>query len=776
MFCEGIAVRPILSTLVAVALLTPTARTQQRIKQVDDPALLPYQPQIHRVLSRQTEDGFYAPLNIAPVAEQGAFEVAKHWRDDSLSFILIMNDILAQQAITQVNRRVWDFFANKGWDVDGDDVDEIPFAYFKNDTAYLEIADLGEEVYFKRPIDVGADRNGNGRWDGYVNFYDCVDLNGDNYKEILLNIFTAYDLTPRAIYCIDWKNDTLMWQLDLSGHVSGFRVIPASELSEPYFLFGVASQGNAVKTGRFDDQHSYVVLVNSNGEIEWTKTTSNVFGWPWTGPLQRANDPEPQILTITRFGAADQTAPGVGTRLILYDLGGKEITRRDLPKEQVMKTFGVWDLDGDGSQEIVVATAGKDVVVLTDSLTILARYTSPTPLSVYRCKDFFGNGEKQILAGTGDSKTIFLDKNLSIKCQLNLEMRDYYSFVRNTSLSSTAPTLFLQDAKSSNVYVVSISKQSIWSRAAAFMTKNQRTIAITMSLLILALAFTNYHRRKIRKNYDVIARQKKELEESQARLEKALKYLEDTQARLVQSEKVASLGRLVAGIAHELNNPVGAIRSVQETAGRALTKAREALGSMSGTSSHCEDIEKKLAVVEQANRTIGEGSLRIERIVQRLRSFARLDQAELQRINIHDSLDETISLLSHECCDRILITREYGDIPLVTCHAVHINQAILNIMTNAVEAISEKGEITVTTLTRDRKLYIRIRDTGVGIPAEDISRVFDPGFTTKGVGVGTGLGLAICYQVVADHHGEIRVESSPGRGSTFTIVLPVDAT
>jgi signal transduction histidine kinase len=97
-------------------------------------------------------------------------------------------------------------------------------------------------------------------------------------------------------------------------------------------------------------------------------------------------------------------------------------------------------------------------------------------------------------------------------------------------------------------------------------------------------------------------------------------------------------------------------------------------------------------------------------------------------------------------------------------------------MTNAVEAISEKGEITVTTLTRDRKLYIRIRDTGVGIPAEDISRVFDPGFTTKGVGVGTGLGLAICYQVVADHHGEIRVESSPGRGSTFTIVLPVDAT
>lgn len=768
--------RLLVLTLLAVALLTRTSRAQQKITQVGDPALLPYQALIHRVLTRQTESGFYAPLNIAPIAEQGAFEVARHWRGDTLSFILIMNDILAQQAITQINRRVWDLFAKKGWDVDGDSVDEIPFAYLQNDTAYLEIAGLGEQKYFKRPIDVGGDRNGNGIWDGQVNFYDCVDLNGDNSKEIILNLFTAYDLTPRDIYCIDWKNDTLMWKFDVSGAISGFTPVFAGSRSEPSFLFGVASQGNAVNTGLFDDQHSYVILLNSRGEIEWTKVTSNVFGWPFAVPLKRVSDPEPLILTITRFGAADQTAPGVGTRLVLYDLGGNEIERRDLPKEQVAKTFGVWDLDGDGSQEIVLATAGKDIVVLTDSLTVLAQYSSATPLSVYRCGDFFGNGENQILASTGDGKTIFLDKNFAIKCQLDITMSDPYSFVRNTSLCNTAPTLFLQDAKSAVVYVVSISKQSIWSRIAAFMTKNQRNIAITMSLLVVALLFTNYHRRKIRKNYDVIAKQKTELEESQTRLEEALKYLEQTQARLVQSEKVASLGRLVAGIAHELNNPIGAIHSVQETTHRALTKVHETLQAGPEDKAWSDDIKRKLAVIEQANQTIGEGTQRVERIVQRLRSFAKLDQAELQRINIHDSLDEAIEILSHEWKGRILITRDYGEIPMITCHAVHLNQALLNILTNAIEAIRDKGEITITTLADDQNVYIRVRDTGVGIPPKDLGRVFDPGFTTKGVGIGTGLGLAICYQIVTDHHGELRVESSPGRGSTFTIVLPIEAT
>ena len=765
--------RPIVLTLLAAALLTQTARPQHRIKQVDDPALLPYQAHIHRILTRQSADGHYAPADLAPIAEKGAYEVVRHWRDDTLSFILIMNDILSAQALTQINRHVWNFWAPRAYDVDGDGLDEIPFTYLVGDTAFLEIADLNSSPYYKRRLDTGSDRNNNGRWDAAVTILDCHDLNGDGYKEVFFNIFSAFDLTPRSIYCLDWKNDSLLWKFDVSGMVTKFHTFQTRDSTEHYFAFGIASQGNSVSTGLFDDQHSYACLLNSRGEVQWTKEMSGVFGWPWMTPVWLPTATGPLLLTITSFGAADQTAPGVGTRLILYDINGREQRRHDLSKDQVMQTFGVWDIDQDENDEIVVATAGKDVLLLSDSLTVIKHYVAPTRLTLWRCEDFFGNGRLQILATTDDGKTLFLNENLTIKCQLDLNAYGGHIFTRLTELSNAGPTLYIPEINSSATYVVSLRKQSIWSIAAAFMTRHQRTVAITMSLLIVALAFTNYHRRKIRKNYDVIARQKKELEESQARLERALKFLEETQARLVQSEKVASLGRLVAGIAHELNNPVGAIRSVQETARRALTKVNETLDANPGVDSSRDDIKKKLAIIEQANQTIGEGSQRVERIVQRLRSFAKLDQAELQRVNIHDGLDEAIELLSHECKNRILITRNYGDVPMLTCHAVHINQAMLNILTNAIEAIRDKGEITVTTLADHENAYIRIRDTGVGIPAEDIGRVFDPGFTAKGVGVGTGLGLAICYQIVTDHHGEIRVESSPGRGSTFTIVLPL---
>jgi PAS domain S-box-containing protein len=257
-------------------------------------------------------------------------------------------------------------------------------------------------------------------------------------------------------------------------------------------------------------------------------------------------------------------------------------------------------------------------------------------------------------------------------------------------------------------------------------------------------------------------------------LARANRELREAQAQLVQSEKMASLGMLVAGIAHEINTPVGAIRSMHDTLVRALSKVESTL-----TRDHPEVVSENptlqtaLAVVRDANRVIENGALRVTGIVRRLRSFARLDEAELKEVNVHDGLEDTLALIHHELKHGIAVRREYGELPPIRCYPGRLNQVFLNLLNNARQAMNGKGEIVIRTFVRDDRVHVALSDSGPGIRPEHLGRIFDPGFTTKGVGVGTGLGLGICYQIVRDHHGEITVESEPGRGATFTVMLPV---
>jgi signal transduction histidine kinase len=181
-----------------------------------------------------------------------------------------------------------------------------------------------------------------------------------------------------------------------------------------------------------------------------------------------------------------------------------------------------------------------------------------------------------------------------------------------------------------------------------------------------------------------------------------------------------------------------------------------------------------LKVVTEANRVIESGTQRVTEIVRRLRSFARLDQAELKKADIHEGLEDTLALIHHELKHNIVVKREYGAVPPIPCYPGRLNQVFLNLLNNARQAIRGKGEIAIRTCVLDQRVHVAVSDTGAGISPEHLRKIFDPGFTTKGVGVGTGLGLSICYQIVRDHRGEILVESEPGKGATFTVVLPMD--
>ncbi|MFB3041389.1 MAG: ATP-binding protein, partial [Candidatus Poribacteria bacterium] len=250
--------------------------------------------------------------------------------------------------------------------------------------------------------------------------------------------------------------------------------------------------------------------------------------------------------------------------------------------------------------------------------------------------------------------------------------------------------------------------------------------------------------------------------------------LKDTQAQLALSERMASLGMLVAGVAHEINTPIGAISSMYDTLKRAVEKLKPTLDTICAKeSTEHQKVNKLVKIIENANQVIASATQRVTNLVRRLKSFARLDEAEFEEVDIHEGLEDTLAIVYHELKHKAVVERNFRDIPPISCNASQLNQVYLNLLINAVQAIEDKGIITITTFLKNNHVHIQIKDTGVGIPKESFKKIFDPGYTTKGVGVGTGLGLSICLQIVKNHHGDIMVESEIGKGTTFTIILPM---
>ncbi|MFQ5628208.1 MAG: ATP-binding protein [bacterium] len=266
-----------------------------------------------------------------------------------------------------------------------------------------------------------------------------------------------------------------------------------------------------------------------------------------------------------------------------------------------------------------------------------------------------------------------------------------------------------------------------------------------------------------------------ELSKTNDELREANRELQETQLQLLRSEKMASLGMLVAGVAHEINTPLGSINSNTNVSLSCCQKLDESFSALSlpNTDTNIADITKFLQTLGKVTSVNKQACERISGIVKSLKNFARLDEEEITIANIHDGLDSTLELLKYLFEKRIRITKDYGQIPSIRCKAAQLNQVFTNILHNACQAIENKGEIQIRTIHQNGQIQVSISDTGVGITLENLNRIFDPGYTTKGVGVGTGLGLSIAYKIVEDHGGKIEVKSEAGKGTTFVIHLPV---
>lgn len=259
--------------------------------------------------------------------------------------------------------------------------------------------------------------------------------------------------------------------------------------------------------------------------------------------------------------------------------------------------------------------------------------------------------------------------------------------------------------------------------------------------------------------YEQLANQKEELE-------LALIKLKETQIQLIQSEKMASLGKLVAGVAHEINTPLGSLSSNIDMLNKCTAKLKDKLHSQN-------ELNSIFNVMDGIKTVNNEAIKRINIIVKSLKNFARLDESELKQVDIHEGIRSSIMLINHEIKDRVKIIEEYGEVPLIECYPNLMNQVFMNMLVNAYQSIEGSGIIKIKTDMEYNKVRITISDTGIGITQDNLDKIFDPGFTTKGVGIGTGLGLSICYQIIEKHGGSIGVESQVGLGTSFIIEIPL---
>jgi signal transduction histidine kinase len=265
------------------------------------------------------------------------------------------------------------------------------------------------------------------------------------------------------------------------------------------------------------------------------------------------------------------------------------------------------------------------------------------------------------------------------------------------------------------------------------------------------------------KAFDEIAKLNETLE---ARVEERTAELQDTQAQLVQAEKMKSLGQLVAGVAHELNNPIGFVHANLQLLDEYIRKLVDAQRTGG-------DAERAREAITKLLSRSREGTERVKKIVQDLRTFSRMDQAELQDASLHEEIDRTLALMEPRFKNGVLVERDYGDIPRVRCYAGQLNQVFLNLLMNACDAMGDQGKIRIRTRRGPLGVRLEFSDDGPGIPESARSRIFDPFFTTKAVGEGTGLGLSLSHGIIERHGGSIHVESEPGAGATFVIDLPL---
>ncbi len=297
------------------------------------------------------------------------------------------------------------------------------------------------------------------------------------------------------------------------------------------------------------------------------------------------------------------------------------------------------------------------------------------------------------------------------------------------------------------------------------------------------------------KDHEKLKTQVIKIQESIRKEQTLRNKIEEQQSKLLQSEKMASIGQLAAGVAHEINNPIGFISSNLNSLEDYIEDIHKNIEAYEKLIEICQDdpskinqqlktitalrnetdIEDTLTDLPDLIKESIEGTQRVRKIVADLRDFSHIDNPDASEEDINELMEKTINVASNELKYKANIVKEYGDLPALKCYGGKLGQVFLNLLVNGAQSIDTHGTITIRTGHANNNIWVEIEDTGRGIPKENLDRIYEPFFTTKEVGKGTGLGLNLSYKIIQAHNGNLTVNSQVGKGTTFRIELPLDA-
>lgn len=367
--------------------------------------------------------------------------------------------------------------------------------------------------------------------------------------------------------------------------------------------------------------------------------------------------------------------------------------------------------------------------------------------------------------------------------ELSKSIEDFKTFIRSKSLSITdvsfhlnkliigwmirhKKNLLCNDPKSDSRFnKVDFEKQGIFSFLAVPLLERRNLIGI---LTVFNKENQDKFNDEDSRFLAIVGSQVAKVLENARLFEREKKFISE-----LNQQRLQSMAKLTAGIAHEFNTPMGAIISSANLITRAVTNLRGVFEKdpemvLSG------DVEKFITHLASSAGVIEDGGAKMKNLVKRLKSFAQLDQSELQTADLNRCMEDCLTMLESRIGDGIEVIKRYNAESNVLCYPAQLNQVFFEVLLNAIEAMPEKGKLEISTCIAKDELFVEIADSGEGISLKDNERVFEPGFTTKGVKVGVGLGLPICYQIVKSHQGDIEIKSEPGEGTKVIIKLPTD--
>lgn len=321
-------------------------------------------------------------------------------------------------------------------------------------------------------------------------------------------------------------------------------------------------------------------------------------------------------------------------------------------------------------------------------------------------------------------------------------------------------------------------------RIIASPIKNEEGKVISVIEMVEDITIRKKSEEALKESFEKSQALTEELKNKNKELLEAHNELKSTQAQMLQREKMASIGQLAAGVAHEINNPVGFIMSNLGTLSKYVDRFTEYINALKESikvesKEELEKLNKKLKIdfiTEDSKELVKEsldGTARVNKIVQNLRSFSRVDESERSASDINDCIESTLNIVWNELKYKAKVNKDYGELSLTKCYPQQLNQVFMNLLVNASHAIEKEGDINIKTWQQGNSIFVSVSDNGQGIEEENINRIFEPFFTTKEVGKGTGLGLSIAYDIIKKHQGEITMDTQVGKGTTFTIQLPI---